>query len=52
MALSWDVDQFRSKGTSDRNNPRAQRFGLSHTGQLEFRVNTAKSFNHSVDGLQ
>lgn len=52
MALSWDADQFRSKGTSYRNNPRAQRLGLSQAGQLEFRVNTARRFNHSVDGLQ
>lgn len=52
MALSWDADQFRSKGTADRNNPRAQRLRLSQAGQREFRVNTAESFNQSVDGLQ
>lgn len=52
MSLCRDADQFRSKGTSDRNKPRAQRLRLSQAGQLEFRVNTAAGFNQSVDGLQ
>lgn len=52
MSLCRDADQFRSKGTSDRNNPRAQRLRLSQAGQPEFRVNTATSLDQAVDVVQ